>query len=126
MKVRETGAAEAFSPTVGVDFPLYPRLQRVRASLLTTMTHPDENLFLGISLNQLVRGVGQEAIGFDFHLSLHIQRLKTLRDQSACETAPTDPDNCRSHHALRYGLALVGTTDTAGLATTLGSIFGIK
>lgn len=113
----------SIAPTIGVDFPLSAGTQRVRMSLMTTLKDPDRNAFLGFSIPQLFRGLGQEAIGIDLHLSLHVQRQETLRTPGPCES---NPNECGTMNKLRLGVGIMGITDTNSIVSTLSTMFGIK
>jgi hypothetical protein len=106
-KPSHTAAAWTFTPTVGVDFPIHPQVEPIRVSLLTTLKDPERNLFVGLSVPQLLRGVAQESVGFDFHLTMHVERVTTLKDPTACGL---DPAKCDTRNPLRYSVGIVGIT----------------
>jgi hypothetical protein len=121
--VKDTDAETTFAPTIGVDFPVIPTVRQLRVSLATSMLDPTNNAFIGFSIPQVWRGLSQESVGFDFHLTLHVQRQKTLRNPTACEL---DADQCGTTRRLRYGLSLVGVADASGVIGNLQTLFGIK
>jgi len=122
-KVDTTDRVEALAPTIGVDFPVLPSVGWLRVSLATTMKNPEDNVFMGVSLPQLWRGVQQEAVGFDFHLVGHLQRQGTLGDPTACAA---DSSQCHTRKRWRFGFGIMGTTDAGSIIGNVATIFGIK
>ncbi|MFL5382297.1 MAG: hypothetical protein ACJ8GN_07260 [Longimicrobiaceae bacterium] len=121
-RVDTTHAKFTFTPTIGVDFPLNPRLQWARGSILTTLRNPEKNLFVGLSLWQILRGVAQEGVGFDVHAMVHLQRVETLRDPVECR----DAGKCGTDTVNRYSLGIVGIASASEVLSNLTAVFGIK
>lgn len=105
--VEDVDSNAAFRPVVGVDFPLWPSLDRVRMAVATGARELDEFFYFGASLLQAgVFGPQQEAASVDVHLGFQLSRRQIVVPGEACGSSPCTKSD------LRFGgVALMLTVD---------------
>lgn len=110
-----------FAPTVGADFPLGRRRERLRGSLAVSLTEPTRDFYFGLSIIQPFAGVSYENLGIDVHLVGHLGRRDVTR-QSACPN--NDAAQCEMDEKLLFlGLGAMATVEPASLLSTITTIF---
>ncbi len=117
----EAKGALEFAPTIGVDWPLFRRVDRLRVSFAVSATNPERDWYFGLSGLQPFYRLNHEGLGIDLHVVGHVGRRTEIENLSQCRT---DLSTCKQHDKTRFmGLGVMGVVDGTQLLTGLLSIF---
>jgi len=110
------------APTLGVDFPVFVSLERLRGSIAISLEHPDRDWFFGVSALQAMFGVATENLGVDLHLVGHVGRRAVVKDPDCGDDE--DFEDCEDKEKiLLLGFGIMTHVDGSGLLSTLSGIF---
>ena len=112
-EVETVSPSAAFRPVIGVDFPIWPSLERVRMAVATSVPEVDEYFFFGASLLQgIVFGPAQEGASVDVHVGFQISRRDVAQP---CATGYCGTRDLR-FSGITFLLTVDGSSAFRGLA----------
>ena len=104
-KLEELGGRVGFTPTLGINTPLFTSWRRARVSISADAQHLTTDWFAGLSLPQLRHSVWSEEMGVDLQLVAHVSRRDVVTNAEACASnIATCVSETRTSY-VGYGLA---------------------
>jgi hypothetical protein len=118
--IRTVSGTGAFRPVVGVDFPAWPSLDRLRLAAAAASPRLDQFFFFGFSgLQALLFGPAQEGSPVDLHVGFQLSRREVARSGAACGgVSPCTTSDLR-FGGLSFILTVDGGSAFKGFAGTI-------